>query len=131
MKFDCAISTLNFDSSKPEVIARQTVKEVARFKIDGIGEEQRINRYFRLPKTDWFIVASLYSTDESLPSHNGADSLDLELSLARRRRRNIFVSPSYASAETPFNSFDTARVSMITKVGGHRQLVVMECRGSR
>ena len=131
MKFDCVVATLSLDSTKSDVIARQPVKEVARFKLDGIGEEQRINRYFRLPKTDWFIVASLYTTDESLASKNGADSLDMELSLARRRRRNIFVSPAYASAEAPVNSFDTARVTMIANVDGHRQLVVMECTGSR
>jgi hypothetical protein len=83
------------------VIAKQPVKEVARFKVDGVGEEERINRYFRLPKTNWFVVASLYSTDESLASKNGADSLDMELSLAKTRRRNIFVSPAYASAEAP------------------------------
>ena len=131
MKFDCVVATLNLDSAKADVIAKQPVKEVARFKLDGIGEEQRINRYFRLPKTEWFIVASLYSTDESLASINGADSLDMELSLARRRRRNIFVSPAYASAEAPVNSFDVARVTMIANVGGHRQLVVLECIGSR
>ena len=131
MKFDCVVATLNLDSAKADVIARQPVKEVARFKLDGIGEEQRVNRYFRLPKTDWFIVASLYSTDESLASINGADSLDMELSLARRRRRNIFVSPAYASAEAPVNSFDVARVTMIANVGGHRHLVVLECIGSR
>ena len=131
MKFDCAVATLNLDSARPDVIAKQSVTEVGRFKLDGIGEEQRINRYFRLPKTNWFIVASLYSTDESLASKNGADSFDMELSLARRRRRNIFVSPAYASSEAPLNSFDTARVTMIANVGGHRQLIVLECSGSR
>jgi hypothetical protein len=99
--------------------------------LDGVGEEERINKYFRLPKTNWFVVASLYGTDESLPSKSGADSLDIELSLAKTRKRNIFISPAYASAEAPFNSFEIARVSMIANVGGHRQMVVLECSGSR
>jgi hypothetical protein len=131
MKFDCVVATLNLDSAKSQAIAKQPVKQIAKFKLDGVGEEQRINKYFPLPKTNWFIVASFYSTDESMASRNGADSLDMELSLARRRRRNIFVSPAYASAEAPFNSFDVGRVIMIAKVGGHRQLVVLECIGTR
>ena len=131
MKFDCAVAALNLDSAKPRVIAKQPVRQIGKFKLDGVGEEQRINRYFRLPKTNWFIVASLYSTDESLASRNGADSLDMELSLARKRQRNIFVSPAYASAEAPFNSFDVSRVTMMAKLGGHRQLVVLECIGTR
>jgi hypothetical protein len=131
MKFDCVVGTLNLDSAKSEVIAKQPFKQIAKFNLGGVGEEERINKYFRLPKTNWFIVASLYSSDESLASRNGADSLDLELSLARKRRRNIFVSPAYASAEAPLNSFDIGRVSMMAKVGGHRQLVVLECIGAR
>ena len=131
MKFDCVVATLNLDSAKPQVIAKQPVKQIAKFRLDGIGEEERMNKYFRLPKTAWYIVASLYSTDESLASKNGADSLDMELSLAKSRKRNIFASPAYASAEAPVNSFDVGRVSMIANVGGHRQMVVMECIGTR
>jgi hypothetical protein len=131
MKLDCVVGTLNLDSANSEVVAKQPVKQIAKFNLGGVSEEERINEYFRLPKTNWFIVASLYSSDESLASRNGADSLDLELSLAKKRRRNILVSPVSASAEAPFNSFDVGRVSMIAKVGGHRQLVVLECIGAR
>ena len=131
MTFDCVVATLSLDSANSEVIAKQPVKQIGKFKLDGVSEEERINRYFRLPKTNWFIVASLYSSDESLASRNGADSLDMELSLSRKRKRNIFVSPAYAAAEAPVNSFDVSRVSIIAKVGGHRQLVVLECIGTR
>ena len=131
MKFECVVATLNLDSAQSEAIAKQPVKQIAKFTLDGVGEEERINKYFRLPKTNWFIVASLYSTDESMVSRNGADSLDMELSLARKRTRNIFVSPAYASAEAPVNSFDVGRVTMIAKVGGHRHLVVLECIGTK
>src|SRR5262245_46036224 len=101
-KFDCSVVTLNFDSSNPEVIRKQRVKEIGTFKVDGVGEEQRISRYFRLPGTKGFVVASLYSTDESMASKSGPDSFDMELSLSRRRKRNIFASPAYASSEAPF-----------------------------
>lgn len=127
-KFDCAVATLNIDSPNPEIIRKQKFKEIGRFKVDGVGEEERITKYFRLPRTNWFVAASLYGTDESMASKSGVVSLDMELSLARRRRRNIFTSPSYASSETPFNAFDVARVSMIVRARGHRQMIVMECR---
>lgn len=130
-KFDCSVATLNLDSSNPKVIRKQPVKEIGRFKVDGVGEEERISKYLRLPKTKWFVVATLYGTDESMASKSGADSFDMELSLSRRRKRNIFTSPAYASSEMPFNTFDIGRVSMIVRAGGHRQLIVMECIGMK
>ena len=130
-KFDCLVATLNLDSSSPEVIRKRPIKEIGRFKVDGVGEEERISKYFRLPKTRWFIVATLYASDESMASKSGVESFDMELSLARGRKRNIFASPAYASAETPFNTFDIGRVSMIVRAGGHRQLVFMQCTGAR
>lgn len=130
-KFDCSVATLNLDSSKPEVIRTQTFREIGKLKVDGVGEEERISKYFRLPKTKWLVVATLYSTDESMASKSGADSFDMELSLARRRKRNVFTSPAYASSETPFNTFDIGRVSMIIRAGDHRQLIIMECIGAK
>ena len=130
LKFDCVIARLKLDSTDPRVVDKQPVKQFAAFKVNGVGEEERVTRFFRLPKTGWFVVASLYSTDESMASKNGPDSIDLELSLAKRRKRNIFISPSYASSETPFNPFDIARVSMMVHLDGHREMVVMECKGS-
>ena len=130
-KFDCSVVTLNLDSTNPEVIGKQQVKEIGKFKVDRVGEEERISRYFRLPSTRWFVVATLYGTDESMASKSGPESFEMELSLAKRRKRNIFTSPSYASSETPFNTFDIGRVSMIVRVGGHREMVIMECTGTR
>lgn len=129
-KFDCSVVTLNLDSPNSEAITKQSAKEIGSFKVDGVGEEERISRYFRLPRTKWFVVASLYGTDESMASKSSLVSFDMELSLSKRRKREIFSSPAYASAETPFNTFDVARVSMMVMAGGHRHLVVMECTGS-
>lgn len=126
--FECVIVTLNLDSSNPEVIRKQEGKEIGRFQINETMEEERIIKFFQLPKTRWFVVASLYTTDESLVSKSGIGSLDMELSFARKRKRNIFTSPAYSVSETPFKTFDVARVSTIVQVGGHRQSVTMECK---
>jgi hypothetical protein len=126
-KLDCELATLNLDSPNPDVIRTKLVRRFGRFKIDNPGEEERITKFFRLPNSNWFVVASLYSTDESMPSKSGADSLDMEMSLARKRRRNIFTSPVYAFAEFPYWTLDIGRVGMIVRVGKHRELVTMEC----
>ena len=130
-KFDCLVSTLNLDSPNPEAVRRQRFKTLGSVKVDGVGEEERVSKYLRLPKTRWYVVASLYASDESMANQGGVESIDLELSLARRRKRNIFTSPTYASAEMPLSSFDIGRVSMIVSAGGHRQLVVMQCTGTK
>jgi len=127
-RLSCAIATLSLASPNPEAIRKQPIRQVAQFELDNPNEEERITRFVRLPGSKWFIVASLFSTDESMGSKSGADSLDLELSLAKRRKRDIFNSPSYASAEMPFGGLDVGRVSMIVRAGTHRQLVVMECK---
>ena len=126
-KLDCELATLNLDSTNPDVIRAKPVRSLGRFKVDNPGEEERLTKFFRLPNSNWFIVASLYSTDESMPSKSGADSLDMELSLARNRRRDIFTSPIYAVAEFPYGTLDIGRVGMIVRVGKHRELVSMEC----
>jgi hypothetical protein len=127
-KLDCVLATLNLDSPNPETIRKQPVKQFAGFQVDNPGEEERITKFFRLPNSKWFVVASLYSTDESMPSNSGADSLSMELSLAKRRRRNIFISPAYASAELPYGNLDIGRVDMIFRTAKHRTLVAMQCK---
>jgi hypothetical protein len=130
-KFDCSVVTVNLDSPNPEVIRKKRVKEIGRFKVDSVGEEERLSRYFRLPSTRWFVVATLYGTDESMASKSGAESFDMDLSLSVRRKRDILASPAYASSETPFNTFDIGRVSMIVRVGGYREMIIMECTSTK
>ena len=127
-QLDCAIVTLSLDSPNPEVIRKLPVKQIGHFKVGNPGEEERIIRFVKLPRSRWFVVASVYSTDESMSSKSGPDSIDLELSLAKRRKRAILNSPSYASAEIPYGTLDVGRVSMIVHSEGHRQIVVMECK---
>src|SRR5437868_4168391 len=88
-EFECAIFVLNADSNNSDVIDKQTDKLLARFTVNETMEEERIIKFFRLPNSPWFVVASLYTTDESMLSKSGIGSIDTELSFARRRRRNI------------------------------------------
>jgi hypothetical protein len=93
-----------------------------------IAEEELTTRAFKLPHTNLFIVASVFYTDESMASEKGPDSMSLELALSRSRKRNVLRSLSWAEAEIPLNGFDVGRVSMLVKVNGRPQLVIMECK---
>jgi hypothetical protein len=93
-----------------------------------MGEEELTTRAFRLPRTTLFIVASVFYTDESMASEKGADSISLELALSKGKQRDVLASLSWAEAEMPLSTFDVGRVTMLIKVNGRSQLVLMECR---
>jgi len=127
-EFSCTIATLNLDSGNSATIEKQHVSEIAHFNVNETMEEEPIIKFFRLPNTRWFAVFRLYTSDESMVSKSGIGSIDLELSFARKRRRNILTSPASASAETPFKIFDTVRVTAVARLDNHRRLVVAECK---
>ena len=93
-----------------------------------IGEEELTTQAFKLPRTAFFIVAGVFYTDESMASSKGADSISLELALSTSKRRDVLASLNWAEAEMPLSSFDVGRVSMLIKLNGRSQLVVMECK---
>ena len=57
-----------------------------------IAEEELTTRAFRVPHTGFFIVASVFYTDESFASEKGADSISLELALSRGKQRDVLGS---------------------------------------
>ena len=63
-----------------------------------------------------------------MASERGADSVSLELTLSRGRKRDVLHSLSWAEAEMPLNGFDVGRVSMMVRVNSRLKMVVMECR---
>ena len=93
-----------------------------------IAEEELTTRAFRLPRTGLYIVASVFYTDESMASEKGADSIALELALSRDKLRDVLRSLGWAEAEMPLSTFDVGRVTMLIKVNGRAQLVLMECK---
>jgi hypothetical protein len=127
-QFDCSITALNLDSANIETIDQKPIIEIGRFEIYQTMEEERIIKFFKLPKTSWFVIASIYTTDESMASKSGRDSINLELSFARKRRRNVLMSPAVAISETPLNTFDIARVTTIVRLGNNRRVINLECK---
>lgn len=93
-----------------------------------VGEEELTTRAFRLPRTALFIVASVFYTDESMASEKGSDSISLEIALSKHKQRDVLASLSWAEAELPLRTFDVGRVTMLIKVNGRSQLVLMQCK---
>jgi hypothetical protein len=93
-----------------------------------IAEEELTTKAFRLPRTNLFIIAGVFYTDESMASEKGADSVLLELALSRKGKRDVLRSLSWAEAEMPLDGFDVGRVTMLVKLNGRTQLVRMECK---
>lgn len=96
-----------------------------------IAEDTLTTRVYRLPKTKLFVIASVWYTDESMASKNGADSVALELLISKSRRRNPLKALHFANGEVPYNGFEVARVTTLAKSGGKTILVAMECRNHK
>ena len=96
-----------------------------------IAEDTLTTRVYRLPKTRLFVIASVWYTDESMASKNGADSVGLELIISKSRRRDFLKAQHYADGEVPVTSFEVARVTTMAKTAGKTFLVAMECRNHK
>ena len=92
-----------------------------------IGEEVLTNKTFRFLNTGLFITASVYYTDESLPSQNGYDSMMLGVAVAARPLPDAFSTPHNAFAEVTLATLDTVRAKMYYVVKGKRYLIGIQC----
>jgi hypothetical protein len=119
----------NSDRCTVTVADVQTKKSAELGSFDTIiAEEELTTKAFRLPRTALFIVASVFYTDESMASEKGSDSVSLELALSKGKQRDVLRSLSWAAAELPLSTFDVGRVTMLIKVNGRPQLVLMQCK---
>lgn len=92
-----------------------------------LGEEDLTNERVSLPGSRLNLIASVFPTDESLGSAQGADSLKLGLAMSRHSRVNAFELPNNAVAEVTLSVLDTARVERTAYVGGRPMLTRLEC----
>lgn len=127
--FACELYKLDIPRrSTDESIQRKPFKKFGEYKNYGSMEEERINKFFRVPNTRWYAVLSMFTSDESLPERG---SLNWELSFSKSRRRHILESPAYASSESTFNTFDIDRVTTIVTLGNRRMIVMVECEAPK
>ena len=126
----CVLSTLDISGINDKNLEKMRdvpEKPLGTFETV-IAEDTLTTRVYRLPRTNLFVIASVYYTDESMASKTGADSISLELLISKSRRRSLVKALHYADGEVPYANFEVARVSTIVSSAGKRIIVGMECR---
>lgn len=93
-----------------------------------IAEEELTTKIYPLPKTNLFVVASVWYTDESMASKRGAPSISMQLFVSTKPKRDLQSTLVYSDAEMPLNAFDVGRVTMMAKTGRRTFVLMMECK---
>ncbi|MDX6694031.1 MAG: hypothetical protein QOF02_1634 [Blastocatellia bacterium] len=94
-----------------------------------VGEEELTTRSFNLPGSKSVITASVFYTDEMMPSATGANSMLLGIVIADKPQANALFAPHNAVAEVTYNQYtDTVRVKTTIKIGGRDFLVGLQCQ---
>lgn len=93
-----------------------------------IGEEELTTKTYPLPGSSSFITASIFYTDEMMPSATTADSMLLSIVVADRPQDNALQAPNNAVTEVTYNEFiDTVRVKTNVNIKGRTFLVGLQC----
>ncbi len=92
------------------------------------GEEELTTKTYRLPGTSLIITASVYYTDESMASAEGADSMLVGVVMSPQPQQNAISAEGNAVSEVTFNDkLDTVRAKKYVRVKGLLYLVGIEC----
>jgi hypothetical protein len=94
-----------------------------------IGEEELTTKTYPFPRSSLVITASVYYTDESMASAEGADSMLVGIVISPKRQRDAISAENNAVSEVTDNDLlDTVRAKKYLKVNGRLYLVGIECR---
>ena len=92
------------------------------------SEERLTTKTFPFPDSKLIVTASVMSTDESMASAKGRDSLLLGIVVGTAGQQNALTAEDNAVTEITFDdNTDTARVKRYLKVNGKLFLVGLEC----
>ena len=93
-----------------------------------IGEEELTTKTYPFPGSKLIIKASVYYTDESMASSEGADSMLLGVAVSDKAHKNAISAENNAVAEVTFTEHtDTVRAKKYVKVNSKLYLVGVEC----
>ena len=91
------------------------------------GEEELTTRTFRIPRSNMIITATVFYTDEIMPTKHGASML-LGLAVAGQPQKSALAAQSNAVTEVPDTyDIDLVRVKQNINVNGHTYLVGLQC----
>jgi hypothetical protein len=92
------------------------------------GEEELTTKTYRLPGSSLIVTASVYYTDESMASAEGADSMLVGVVMSPLPQQNAITAENNAVSEVTFNDkLDTVRAKQYVRVKGQLYLVGVEC----
>jgi hypothetical protein len=93
-----------------------------------IGEEKLTTKSYPFPESKLIITASVFYTDESMASSDGADSMLLGIVVSPKAEKDALSLENNTVAEVTLNDRDTVRAKKYVKVNGRLYLVGIECR---
>jgi hypothetical protein len=92
-----------------------------------VGEEVLTTKTYQFPGSNLVITASVYYTDESMASSEGADSMLLGIAVSAKAQEDATTSEDNAVAEMTLNERDIVRAKKFLRVNGRLYLVGIEC----
>lgn len=94
-----------------------------------IREEELTTKTYPFPGSSLVITASVYYTDESMSSAEGADSMLVGIVISHKAQRDAISAENNAVSEVTENDhLDTVRAKKYVKVNGRLYLIGIECR---
>ena len=94
-----------------------------------IGEEELTTKTYPFLRSSLVITASVYYTDESMASAEGADSMLVGIVISPKPQRDAISTENNAVSEVTENDhLDMVRAKKYVKVNGRLYLVGIECR---
>jgi len=108
------------DGKSKKVVAETDFKPLT-------AEEELTHKIVKVPGTTANVHASVFFTDESLASNEGADSIKLGLAVGRNGRGEP-GGFNNAMAEVTLNNFDTARVMTPVYTKNRNFVAVLTCQ---
>ena len=126
---DSAIAERYYNASKEEQArlekAVQTIFPEFR---PNIGEEELTTKTYRFPRSKLIITASVFYTDESLPSVKSADSIMVGIVVSPKRLREAFFADNNTVAETTYTGEPlTIKARKFVRVNNRLYAVGIEC----
>ena len=93
-----------------------------------IGEEELTTKTYPFPRSNLVITASVYYTDESMASAEGADSMLVGIVISPKSQRDAISAENNAVSEVTNNDrLDTVRAKKYVMVNRRLYLVGIEC----
>jgi len=93
-----------------------------------IGEEELTTKTYRFPRSNLFITASVFYTDESMASAQGRDSMLVGIVVSAKPEKDAISAENNAVSEVTLNDqLDTVRAKKYLNVNGQLYLVGIEC----